>query len=488
MPLGRRPAEAGFAGPERRRQCAGRQDAHGRQVRSTRAGGKPAGKRRRWQEATPAVPQVVDRESSQQPPDEERQPTTASDQARLKPPAARSRQRRWPARRQEQPGVPPNAEDVEEAVVKQQDLLAEFEKIADELNSVLANLEGSTLVKRLKAASRLQYRSPGGSAIRFSDAFGVLPRQPGRRAREGARRALRARGEGEPRRLADHGRHAVVLRAPTVHAVQDRPRRDAEARRRSAACASSATTSRRRTGLSIAQCEFWSDTLDRWAEDLVDPLHAASAPARNRRQPAALDRAGSAADPGGRGQPPRGDPRRRAGQAGACGRRISASRPASCRRRRTACRPRRKGDRADHRQLPDARDRVRLRDRPAGPGLRRHDRGDRDPRQARDRIAWRSPPRPRRSSCSSSPSGSTRTAGVAVVEPRRRRRTGKTNDSAMALLGRASTRKEVREDRGVSQATGESGPVLPEEFRSGLDEYFNKLERGTKPKPGSGGQ
>ena len=25
------------------------------------------------------------------------------------------------------------------------------------------------------------------------------------------------------------------------------------------------------SGLSIAQCEFWSDTLDRWAEDLVDP-------------------------------------------------------------------------------------------------------------------------------------------------------------------------------------------------------------------------
>jgi hypothetical protein len=27
----------------------------------------------------------------------------------------------------------------------------------------------------------------------------------------------------------------------------------------------------RESGLSIAQCEFWSDTLDRWAEDLVDP-------------------------------------------------------------------------------------------------------------------------------------------------------------------------------------------------------------------------
>ena len=25
------------------------------------------------------------------------------------------------------------------------------------------------------------------------------------------------------------------------------------------------------TGVTITQCEFWSDTIDRWAEDLVDP-------------------------------------------------------------------------------------------------------------------------------------------------------------------------------------------------------------------------
>jgi hypothetical protein len=54
---------------------------------------------------------------------------------------------------------------------------------------------------------------------------------------------------------------------------------------------------------------------------------------------------------------------------------------------------------------------------------------------------------------------------------------GKTIDSAMALLGTGVNQKEVREDRGVSQVTGESGPVLPEEFRAGLDEYFNRLER-----------
>ena len=55
--------------------------------------------------------------------------------------------------------------------------------------------------------------------------------------------------------------------------------------------------------------------------------------------------------------------------------------------------------------------------------------------------------------------------------------TGNTVDSAMALLGSGVNQKEVREDRGVSQATGEAGPLLPEEFRAGLDQYFNRLER-----------
>ncbi len=55
---------------------------------------------------------------------------------------------------------------------------------------------------------------------------------------------------------------------------------------------------------------------------------------------------------------------------------------------------------------------------------------------------------------------------------------GKTIDSALALLGSGVNQKEVREDHGVSQATGQSGPALPEEFRAGLDEYFNRLERG----------
>ena len=78
----------------------------------------------------------------------------------------------------------PAEDKVDQAVKEQKDLLAEFQKIADELNNVLANLEGSTLVKRLKAASREAVRSFGGN------------RQPtGRRLRLGRRPAGAAKSE-----------------------------------------------------------------------------------------------------------------------------------------------------------------------------------------------------------------------------------------------------------------------------------------------------
>ena len=55
---------------------------------------------------------------------------------------------------------------------------------------------------------------------------------------------------------------------------------------------------------------------------------------------------------------------------------------------------------------------------------------------------------------------------------------GDTKDSVLALLGSGVNEKEVREDHGISQATGQSGPVLPEEFRAGSTEYFNRLDGG----------
>jgi hypothetical protein len=57
---------------------------------------------------------------------------------------------------------------------------------------------------------------------------------------------------------------------------------------------------------------------------------------------------------------------------------------------------------------------------------------------------------------------------------------GTTTDSALSLLGTGVNAKEVRQATGTSQATGETGATLPEEFRTGLDAYFNRLEKGKK--------
>ena len=54
--------------------------------------------------------------------------------------------------------------------------------------------------------------------------------------------------------------------------------------------------------------------------------------------------------------------------------------------------------------------------------------------------------------------------------------TGTTSDSALALLG-TGNRTAAAAGGEDAQATGISGRVLPDEFRSGLDAYFNQLEK-----------
>lgn len=58
---------------------------------------------------------------------------------------------------------------------------------------------------------------------------------------------------------------------------------------------------------------------------------------------------------------------------------------------------------------------------------------------------------------------------------------GTTTDSALSLIGRGVNEKEVREAPKAAQATGDTGATLPEEYRTGLDAYFNRLEKGVAP-------
>ncbi|OYW11486.1 MAG: hypothetical protein B7Z55_19245, partial [Planctomycetales bacterium 12-60-4] len=125
------------------------------------------------QKPPPAVPSIVDVESSQlaqKPTDKPEEPKAGKPSAgkfglpttMLKGPGGDAQKQQTPAE-----------DKLDEAVTEQQDLLAEFEKIADELNKVLANLEGSTLVKRLKAASRKQYQVAGRLGDEIAAGFGT---------------------------------------------------------------------------------------------------------------------------------------------------------------------------------------------------------------------------------------------------------------------------------------------------------------------------
>jgi hypothetical protein len=236
------------------------------QVRAT-PGGKGANESKENPPDRPPTPSIVDIESSQQPP----KPggNEAANNSASKPPTL---------------GLPvtqlagggksnnscPAGQKMDEAVAKQQDLLAEFEKIADELNRVLANLEGSTLVKRLKAASRLQNRVAGRIGDQVSDAFGV----PSSIAKQ-AQRILFSQLSKEEAKSSQDVSHIMddmqayferrrMMKFKSV--LDDMITQDVIGSLRQLG-----DDLPKENGVSMAQCEYWSDTLDRWAEDLVDP-------------------------------------------------------------------------------------------------------------------------------------------------------------------------------------------------------------------------
>lgn len=234
------------------------------QVRSTGSGSPSDGKLE--PKGSSAVPQLVDQESSQQSPDDKpaSQQASSSGSPRLGLPQTTL------VGKGSDSASCPTGQKVAEAVQKQQDLLAEFEKVADELNRILGNLEGSTLVKRLKAASRHQYQIAGRIADHVEAAFGHAPVEVA----------------DQPSKVLNMMIQEEARESQTVSTIMDDMQSYFERRRflrfktvldemRAKDVVGSlrqiGDDLKKESGLSIAQCEFWSDTLDRWAEDLVDP-------------------------------------------------------------------------------------------------------------------------------------------------------------------------------------------------------------------------
>lgn len=418
------------------------------------------------------VPQISDVESSLQPPDQEARGQASSKKASV--PSLRLPTTTLIGGGAKGNPSSPSGEKMAAAVHQQQDLLAEFEKIVNELNNILANLEGSTLVKRLKAASRQQYRVAGRVCDMVEGSFGVSRSQVDdahRKAFVGLSDVETQSSQNVSLIMDDLQAYFERRRLVKFKAVLD----DMKAQDVVGALRQLADEVREEPGLSIAQCEYWWDVMDRWAEDLVDPACSGQCP--GSCSPASL--------------PPsivlevlqilEGEVNLRTDT-----RVAEQAKPAMAD----------DNYRKRARELSDTQngleDRVknvteRIRQLPDGPrhfakeikllsavGFVMND--------AAEILA-----RPE----TGSPAIGAETEAIELLLQSRRINprgggggganpggggTGTTTDSALALLGIGVNKQEVPEKREVSQAVGDSGRSLPEEFRAGLDEYFSRLE------------
>lgn len=426
--------------------------------------------------APTAVPQVVDMESSQNSPAKQAgapAPPGGNSKPRLslpvttvmgKPPTTPP------------PPAPPAAQKVDEAVTAQRDLLAEFEKIADELNRVLANLEGSTLVKRLKAASRVQLKIGGRIGEFVGDAFGV----PDSRVADAVAIELGTLADQEVK-----GSQNVSLIMDDLQAYFERrqfvqfktvldemKQEDVVGGLRQLG-----DDLKKEQGMSIAQCEFWSDTLDRWAEDLVDPACKGTCPGSKSKSslpPSLVLEVLQILE----GEVNLREETRVAEQAKpALVLRDYEAQAGQLSKTQDELHGRVEKVTEKILELPDAEQEfgyelkllgavAAVMDEATGI-LVRPETGN--PAIAAETEAIELLLRSKRINPKGGGGGGSSPGGGG---------TGTTQDSALALLGVGLNEKEVKEDHGVSQTTGDSGPTLPEEFRAGLDEYFNRLERG----------
>ena len=162
------------------------------------------------------------------------------------------------------PPPSPAQQKMDGAITEQKDLLAEFAKVSDQLGQILGSLEASTFVKRFKEASRQQMAMATNINQKTLDAFG-LDRQPQTAAAPIARQA--------------HDQSEVVRVIESDLDAYSQRKQDARFKRilddmRKVEIVRSLTRDGERietnlSGQSLNGSEYWADTLDRWGEELV---------------------------------------------------------------------------------------------------------------------------------------------------------------------------------------------------------------------------
>ncbi len=442
------------------------------------ASGKPADESKLAASDKPKMPTISDMESSLQPPDDKAVEGEATkkkyDGSRLSLPKTTLA---GPAKPNEKkPEEEENEEStVDQAVYEQADLLAEFEKISDELNTVLANMEGSTLVKRLKSASREQNKVAERIGSRIDALFGQT-----NNVKKDDTQLLKDLSDVEQKSSL-----AVSYIMDDMQSYFERRRMNQfkvvldDMRKVEVTDALKLISEElpKEHGMSIAQAEYWADTLDRWAEDLVDPACSGSCPGcktSDALPPSLILEVLQILE----GEVNLREATRVAEQAkaGLTGEKhleeatkLSETQHGLKDRTKTVVKKIEEmpdGDKRFPKEIAllsqvsdvmfDAEKTLSLPQTGA-------------PAIAAETEAIELLLQCKRINPNGGGGGGTSPGGGG---------SGTTQDSALALLGTGLNQNEKREHRDVSQATGETGRVMPEEFRAGLDEYFNRLENG----------
>ncbi|MDA1015435.1 MAG: hypothetical protein O3A00_13410 [Planctomycetota bacterium] len=170
------------------------------------------------------------------------------------------------------PEAPCPAQDaLEQAVEEQIDLLAEFEKVREELQKILDNLESSTFVKRLKAASRRQIEIANDMNKILGSSFGRTASDlPEVDRKISSKVVIREDAQSENVYTIQEDLEAYFNRKQqgkfktVLNEMQ-------ETQVASKLKEIGTVAVENRKGKSIVMAEFWADHLDRWAEQLVGP-------------------------------------------------------------------------------------------------------------------------------------------------------------------------------------------------------------------------
>ncbi|MEZ6091804.1 MAG: hypothetical protein R3C05_28125 [Pirellulaceae bacterium] len=160
---------------------------------------------------------------------------------------------------------------VDDAVEEQADLLAEFEKVREDLQNILDDLENSTFVKRFKAASRRQLEVAADLNRSLLKGFGVELSELNDRQHE--------RSDQIAQREQSHSQFVWTIQSD-LEAYAGRKQdpklvrileemQQTEVVNKLQAIGDRVTQNLQ--GESISRAEYWADALDRWGEEMVSP-------------------------------------------------------------------------------------------------------------------------------------------------------------------------------------------------------------------------